>query len=473
MAEQEVLNGDFLKDDYVPTYKPLNAMRNQSQLGTKLERVHKEGLNVVRMSLARVLKVNYKYNTVDLVTVIYKNTSVKDPVDNGKFSARLPIRFGGKTPEGNVFGATTLVTIGSLVLVGYLEGDKDSPIVLSSYGETEYQSLLTRTTYTSGDESDERLQREFWQDFVLYPSMTYSNTDGKGNKEMTFAGQSFMYITQSDPINEYVQDWDFRYIDLPNSRYSNRSFIEPVSPQCPTFLYVHQGVHTKHRLTVFFKSDGTYRVANRHIQREGVTYHQMDTDGTMSLIQQRDESNPELIEYAKEVSRIDIRENGSIALHQKRKKEKEDEEDEEPVLGKGYTSDIEIDVEGNIKLSAFGHSLEINPSGVFACGRKLCIHEDVTSLAKMSLSEPLKIEQQFTRELSVQPTEISTHLVEFDEEFPHDNIHITYNIQGAKGLNYITSIGAISEKGFSLYVRGLGYENVNETITINVTATLK
>ncbi|WP_145475496.1 hypothetical protein, partial [Staphylococcus hominis] len=48
---------------------PLSPMRLQSQLGKEVKRMYKEGQNVVKLSLARVVKVNYKYNTVDVVTV--------------------------------------------------------------------------------------------------------------------------------------------------------------------------------------------------------------------------------------------------------------------------------------------------------------------------------------------------------------------------------------------------------------------
>lgn len=66
---------------------PLSPMRLQSQLGKEVRRMYKEGQNVVKLSLARVVKVNYKYNTVDVVTVQGKDAFVKNPNDNGKYSA--------------------------------------------------------------------------------------------------------------------------------------------------------------------------------------------------------------------------------------------------------------------------------------------------------------------------------------------------------------------------------------------------
>lgn len=291
---------------------PLSAMRFQSQLGKEAKRMYKEGQNVVRLSLARVAKVNYKYNTVDVVTTLHKNSTTKNPTDNGRYSARLPVSFGGRTPEGKPYGSNTLVTVGSLVLLGFLEGNKDAPIVLNIYGDADNQSQLTRTTFNSADESDEAIQRELWQLFTLYPSMTYQNTDGNGNKEVTFSGKSFLYITDTDAENDYVQDAGFDYIDLPNSRYANGELIEPKSPNSPTLLYVHQGIYDKHRVTIFLKADGTMRVGSRHLDGKGITFQEMRTDGSYSIVQQKDTPDPEM--ESKVFSKFEIRANGEVVL---------------------------------------------------------------------------------------------------------------------------------------------------------------
>jgi hypothetical protein len=310
---------------------PLSPIRFQSQLGKEVKRMYKEGNNIVKLSLARVSKVNYKYNTVEVITTLHKNTTMKNPSDNGRFSARLPVTFGGRTPDGKVYGTNTLVTVGSLVLIGFLEGSKDNPIVLNVYGDADNQSQLTRTTLTSADESDEAVQQELWQLFSLYPSMTYRNIDGRGNQEVTFSGKSFMYITDTDPDNEYVQDGGFDYADLPSSRYANGELIEPTSPNSPTLLYVHQGVYDKHRVTFFIKSDGTVRLASRHLNGKGITYQELKTDGSFGIVQKRDTTNPE--------------------------------EDSQQM------SKVEIDYNGNVNLQGPGHKLEITKNGVFVDGK--------------------------------------------------------------------------------------------------------
>jgi hypothetical protein len=301
-----------LDEQFDPFLTPLSAMRFQSQLGKQIQRRYKEGQNVVKLSLARVTKVNYKYNTVDVVTTVHKNSTTQNPTDNGKFSARLPVAFGGTTPEGNAYGSTTLVTVGSLVLIGYLEGNKDNPIVLNIYSDSDNQSQLTRTTFSSADESEEALQRELWQLFTLYPSMTYENIDGNGNKEVTFSGKTFIYITDTDPDNAYVQDGGFNYEDLPSSRYADGDLIEPKSPNAPTVLYVHQGIYDKHRVTFFIKSDGTVRLGSRHTEGTGITFMELGTTGEFRIVKQNGTTNPE--EEPETFSSMGITDSGNVVL---------------------------------------------------------------------------------------------------------------------------------------------------------------
>lgn len=293
-------------------YSPLSPMRLQSSLGKEVRRMYKEGDNVVRISLARVVKINYKYNTVDVVTTLYNNSTSRNPDDKGRFSARLPVTMGGKTPNGKIYGATTLVTIGTLVLIGFLEGSKDYPIVLNIYGDVDNQSQITRTSFSSADESDETVQQELWQLFNLYPSMTYRNIDGRGNREVTFSGKSFMYITDTDQENSYVNDSGFDYEHLPSAYYANGELIEPESPNSPTVLYVHQGIYDDHRVTFFIKSDGTVRVGSRHLDGDGITFQQFNTDGSYVVQQSKGTTDPE--REPVKFSKMEIDENGSIIL---------------------------------------------------------------------------------------------------------------------------------------------------------------
>ncbi|ULF49311.1 hypothetical protein [Bacillus phage MrBubbles] len=293
-------------------FEPLETMRFQSQLGKEMKRKYKEGNNLVTLSLADVVKVNYKYNTVDVITVRENNSTAKNPNDNGKYSAMLPTHMSGRTANGNIYGSTTLVTVGTRVLIGFIDGQVDTPIVINIYGKTDDQQQLTRTDFTSADDSIESIQQELWNTFNLYPSMTYDNIDGRGNREVTFSGKTFLIATDRDQENMYVQDAHFDYMDLPHSRYANGELIEPESPDAPTMLFVHQSVYDNHRTTFFVKADGTFRLGSRHISGGGITYQELKPDGSYSIVKKNDTENPE--EESSDLSSIEILKDGNVVL---------------------------------------------------------------------------------------------------------------------------------------------------------------
>ncbi|AGI12243.1 tail fiber protein [Bacillus phage BCPG3] len=293
-------------------FEPLETMRFQSQLGKEMKRKYKEGNNLVTLALADVVKVNYKYNTVDVITVRDNNSTTKNPNDNGKYSAMLPTHMSGRTANGNIYGSTTLVTVGTRVLIGFIDGQVDTPIVINIYGKTDDQQQLTRTDFTAADDSIESIQQELWNTFNLYPSMTYDNIDGRGNREITFSGKTFLIMTDRDQENMYVQDAHFDYMDLPHSRYANGELIEPESPDAPTMLYVHQSVYDNHRTTFFVKADGTFRLGSRHISGGGITYQELRPDGSYSIVKKNDTENPE--EESSDLSSIEILKDGNVVL---------------------------------------------------------------------------------------------------------------------------------------------------------------
>jgi hypothetical protein len=121
-----------------------------------------------------------------------------------------------------------------------------------------------------------------------------------------------MFVTDTDQNNAYVNDYAFDYDHLPSARYANGDLIEPTSPDAPTVLYVHQAVYDKHRVTFFIKSDGTVRLASRNINGKGVTYQQLNTDGSFAIVQKQDTQNPE--ETSQKFSQMAIEANGNILL---------------------------------------------------------------------------------------------------------------------------------------------------------------
>ena len=108
-----------------------NNPRRQSSLGSEFKRRYKEGQNIDRIMIAEIVRVHHRYNTVDVVVKGTNDRTENSYYEEGKFSAKLPIEFGGLTSGDNPFGKTIPIQVGTLALIGFISGNKTTPIVLS------------------------------------------------------------------------------------------------------------------------------------------------------------------------------------------------------------------------------------------------------------------------------------------------------------------------------------------------------
>lgn len=275
----------------------MEEVRTQASLGTEFRRVYNEESNMDKLLLGKVLNVNYRYNTVDVLSITDR-TIINKPGAEGKFSAKLPVQFSGRTQDGKPFGQITPIEVGALVLVGFIDSQKSQPIVLSVYNSSEETHELSRAPFSQADASDESIKRQANHNFTVYPSLTYDNIDGKGNRTVSFTGKSFITIDgDTSPEMSGVNDSQFNYEDLDSSHYYSGELIEPVSGMAPTILFKHTGDHydvdgelvnDPHELMLFIDQDGTYRTS---IVKEGEdwrAYTEMSADGEYTIRRQQD-----------------------------------------------------------------------------------------------------------------------------------------------------------------------------------------
>lgn len=272
------------------------SFKPQAGLGTQWERIYKEGQNVTKLVIARVKQVNYAYGTVDLEIAKTQELVAGYNRDNGKFSAKLPMEFGGINQYGKPYGTVTPVSVGSLVLVGFVDSNKQSPIVLGIYGDAYIGKELRRTELDRGDYSDTELSRDFNNSFKLFPSLTFNSIDGQGDRVATFTGKTFL-VTDSNPsISNPVDDnlEGLQYEDLKVTQYGNGETIEPTSPVAPKLMFKHQGYMDgdgnpqTHNLIFFVDSDGTFRISSMEKEEEWRSYLEMGKDSSIKLRKQAD-----------------------------------------------------------------------------------------------------------------------------------------------------------------------------------------
>lgn len=378
----------------------------QAGLGTEWERAYKEGSNISTLILAQVIKVNYKFNSVDLMSMGQKNTFQGSHINNGKFSARLPLEFGGRNSLGQPYGQVKPINVGDMVLVGFVNKSKDAPIVLSVYGTPAVSEQLSRTPFESADPKDDTLVRQTNQYFSLYPSLTYDNIDGEGNKTVTFTGKTFFVTSTLDNTNSGLTDGNHgtEYEDLEQSYYASGEEIEPMNPYAPNMLFKHQGLLTQqgtadNHLTLFhIKDDGTFRTSVMDKADDWRTYFEMTPNGGAKLRKQFDSK---VIGKALKRSELGISEDGTLFL---RNGDTYLEVKEDGIYSNGLNMDVDLS-EIQATLDEQGKKIVIMSTSIEKTNEKVAIIAEKTEFMEGEITD-------FRGELVVMADEISTKVSE-------------------------------------------------------------
>lgn len=229
--------------------------RLQSQLG-RVKEVYKEPSDSLIM--AKVLKVNFIYNTVDVVTISSSERLVKSSETQGRFSASLPVSFGGSLSNGDTYGKTVPINIGDYVLIGFLDKDKNSPIVINIYKSPTVAYQLAPTDKVSGDPESNGLFDSSFENFTLYPNQTYEWMSGYGTIEKTYNGKTFLKVNSSGST---INDYNYNYEHLSRTFLRGRN-INPYNTKSPQVLYQHTGDDTDVVTNTFYDKNGDFRIAN-------------------------------------------------------------------------------------------------------------------------------------------------------------------------------------------------------------------
>lgn len=298
----------------------LNTPRLQAGLG-RVKEVYREGDNISTLLLARVVNVNHKYNTVDVETIgtFSGDTLAGSTEADGRFSAKLPIQFGGTNYKGKAYGQTMPVENGNMVLIGFINGRKKAPIVLSIYADEETATKLNQAQMNSSSSDSDAVKANTNQAYTLHPSLTYENIDGLGNRTVSFTGKSFLVMSQEDKRVANLSDsmYGVLYESQRSSYYSDGEIIEPISEKAPIVLYKHQGIKTdsgavdNHVFMAFVDRDGTMRLSETEKGANWKTYFEMKPDKSIGMYQMTDSSTAGM---GREGSHIAITEEGIVSL---------------------------------------------------------------------------------------------------------------------------------------------------------------
>ena len=273
-----------------------NRPRTQASLGSQWERVNSDNLKFDNLIMAKVVKVYYQYQTVELQSLSGKMRVAQGLGTNGKFSAPYPKEFTGMTPENQPYGHIPVIVPGTLVLVAFVDGNPSNPIIVNSYGVNELNNKLVRTPMISGDMRDSEQYKFNSASFTLKPSLTYEYYDGEGNTIKTWNGKTLLSVSSDSNEQESSNDFMYGtlYDDLFTSRYADNSLIEPRIQRAPNMLFKHQGVFDmygepdEHITMVYLGSDGTFRRSTLNKEEQFRTTVEQDNKGNYRVQYQSD-----------------------------------------------------------------------------------------------------------------------------------------------------------------------------------------
>lgn len=243
--------------------KPIRG-RYKAQSSLDSKNIGTRELGPDSMLFGRVVRVNYIYNTVEVVTTRYTERIIKDDASQGRFSAKLPVNFGGSLSNGYSYGQTVPVNVGDLVLLGFVNSDKRAPIVLNIYKDDATSNSLAPTDSVSGNPEDSTIARQALEQFTLYPSQTYELNDGLGGYEKTYQGKSFIKVG-SEAFGGSPNDYGYDYDMLYRRTLRDRNIV-PTVTSAPDVLFQHTGDDIQILTNLYISNRGELRVS--HISKD-------------------------------------------------------------------------------------------------------------------------------------------------------------------------------------------------------------
>ena len=235
-----------------------NQPRSQSLLG---DTVPVSSVTPNRLIMAEVISVNYLYNTVELQSIRNHEMLVKPQEGKGRFSAKIPVTFGGTYSNGKTYGETVPVNVGDQVLVGFLEEDVSAPIVIGIYKDSSVSYELAPTNLVSGSpDADEKNRKYTMENLILFPSQTYNWVSGNGDRESTFQGRSFLKMATGLFGSSRPNDYGYNYDELERIHLRGRD-LEPEEPELPQILFQHNATFATSKTNVLFDDDSTFAIS--------------------------------------------------------------------------------------------------------------------------------------------------------------------------------------------------------------------
>jgi hypothetical protein len=311
------------------------------------------------LTLAKVLKVHHKQGTLDLQTIRTNDVISSDSSNEGKFGARV---LTSTAYYDNVLmassGVLEPIQEGQLVLLAFMDGYKNSPIVLGSFHNTwdTDQNILTEA-YPLQPDNGVWDRREAVKYLRVHPSQWYMRVDGIGAMEMSHPSKTFLQLDPDiygDGINDTHGGYDHKDLHEKDPQFGTTRVgrtQESTNPVNMLFIHRTSADDTLTTWTKFFiNAQGMFRVTRDN--NDGMlSYIQMEDAGSMKIRRQIDSP---VHEDGNNYSEISLAETGGVSIAR---------------TIDGQTSSVSVDDNGDILLQhSSGKYLRIDSTGIVGDG---------------------------------------------------------------------------------------------------------
>lgn len=152
------------------------------------------------LTLAKVIKVHHKSNTVDIQFIKRKGALTSDSGNEGKQGVRVLTQSAHYEQNSmSPSGVVEPMLLGQIVVVSFLDGDKNKPIILGSIHNTTSsgKNILTKDYPLHPADTLKKLQ-EANKYLKVFPSQFYTKVDGVGGVEVSHPSRAFLKIDAHD-----------------------------------------------------------------------------------------------------------------------------------------------------------------------------------------------------------------------------------------------------------------------------------
>lgn len=204
--------------------------------------------------LGKVISVDYQRGLAQVVT----ENSIFTSVVKATQGALMPVDFFNTNSKGEVYGNYRPIETGSVVLLGYLDGNTANPIIIGVYPPVpEAMEKITPTPINNISDQAYPTRNEVLTFKTVYPSQQVKLITEQGDYFRTFNGRSLLIVDQDNfgKLSDISYD---AFSDMRARHANEKQDLYDVPNEAQRMLLLHQANTDtdKHRTRFFIDRNG-------------------------------------------------------------------------------------------------------------------------------------------------------------------------------------------------------------------------